>query len=99
MKKSEILRAMLDDSISFDKFYEMLYEADYGYWDGINSREIIEQYIKEMIDKGISVGHMLVALDNSDINDVNHFCIWLGNSLNTPIPIETKEELYNALTN
>lgn len=43
---------------------------------------------------GIRVSHMLAALEQSD---ADNFIVWLGESAETPVPINTKEELIDVL--
>lgn len=88
------LKMLNDPRVSFDTFYSFLRDKDLGYWDGVNSREIIEQYLGEMIPKGIHVSHIVKALETSS---ADLFKIWLGNSMETPQPIRTKKELFEAL--
>ena len=89
-----IREAIEDNSVSLIDFYNALHDIEIGNWDGINSRDIIEQYLCEMIPQGIVVSHIVEALEKSwaDI-----FAIWLGDSAETPEPIETKEDLVEAL--
>jgi|GEM_PF-4401980 len=47
-----------------------------------------------MIQNGVAVSHILSAIENSQ---ADIFAIDLGWSLNTPYPIESKQELVNAL--
>lgn len=97
MKKTntEIMQEMVNNpEIDFDTMYDQLRDDDIGFWDGINSREIIEGYISEMMTEGIIVSHMLKALEESD---ADIFQVWLGNSMETPTPIESKQDLMDAL--
>ncbi len=84
-------------AMNFDDAYDYLRDLDLDlYWDGVNSGEIIQTYISEMMDKGIKVAHILNVLENNpSIRDL--YEIWLGNSMEVPIPINTTEELLNAL--
>jgi len=84
-----------DNNISFDEFYNFLSQNELGYWDEVNSRDIIEMYINEKINEGIIVSHMLEALEEN--LNCNVFSVWLGNSMETPYAIETKNELLEAL--
>ena len=66
-------------------------------WDDVNSEDILLQYIGEMAKKGIIVSHILKAIeDNPSQEEI--YNIWLGNSMNTPIPINTKKDLIELLT-
>ena len=85
--------------ISFDTFYNFCYENSIGenMWDDVNSEDILLQYIGEMAKKGIIVSHILKAIeDNPSQEEI--YNIWLGNSMNTPIPINTKKDLIELLT-
>jgi len=85
-----------DSSITFNYFYDLLSEKELGDWDNINSEDTIKQYCSEMIDKGIHVSHIVEAIETSP-SQKELYCIWLGNSMETPTPINTKEDLYLAL--
>jgi hypothetical protein len=85
-----------DESISFRDFYDELRDLDEGNWDGVNSEEIIRQYVAEKSREGYSVSHILKAIEENPSSE-ELYAIWLGNSMETPTPINTKEELYNAL--
>ncbi len=84
-------------AMNFDDAYDYLRDSDLDlYWDGVNSGDIIQIYISEMMGKGIKVAHILNVLENNpSIRDL--YEIWLGNSMEVPIPINTTEELLNAL--
>jgi len=97
MEQTKKIREMLeDDDVSFDEFREYLQENDIGYWDGVNDKEIILQYVNEMMNKGIIVSHILKALEDNP-SDEELYEIWLGNSMETPTPINNKKELFDAL--
>lgn len=85
-----------DDDISFGEFYNDLRELEIGNWDEVNSEEIIRQYITEKSNEGYNVSHILKAIEENPSSE-ELYAIWLGNSMETPIPINTKEELYNIL--
>ena len=91
-----IPKKILKDDISFDDFYDILHEKEVGNWDNVNNEETIKTYIKDMMDKGIHVSHILEALET---NPSNHelYEIWLGNSMLTPKPINSKKHLLKAL--
>lgn len=99
MVKADMKRVkrMLDDErVSFDKFYEFLRDKEWGDWDSVNSEDIIRQYVEEMMGKRVHVSHIVAALEsNPSENELYH--IWLGNSMETPEPINTKKDLYEAL--
>ena len=67
---------------------------------GINpdkSADKVEKVLNEMAGKGIRVSHILKAIeDNPSQHDF--YNIWLGNSMNTPEPINTKKDLIEILT-
>jgi hypothetical protein len=93
MKIKEMLE---DENVDFDEFYNYLQEKDLGDWDKVNHEEIITQYIIEMVAKGIHVSHIIKAIeDNKSEQDLYH--IWLGNSMETPTPINNKKDLIEAL--
>ena len=69
--------------------YDIVLDYDLGFIDGRNDVEVIEMYIKDMIDQGVFVSHMLQAIEQN--SDTRLFEIWLGNSMETPEPIRTKE--------
>ena len=83
-----------NDEVGFDDFYDTLHEQSIGNWDNVNDRDTIYDYINDMMRDGIIVSHILVALEQ-DSHD--YYSIWLGNSMETPEPIETKEQLAEAL--
>lgn len=85
-----------DNSVSFEDFYNHLRDLENGDWDSINSEEIIKQYVYEKSMEGVSVSHILEALENNSSNN-ELYRIWLGNSMETPEPINTKQDLFEAL--
>lgn len=93
-KRNTFLKKLDDESVSFQEFYNLLYNEDMGDWDNINSREIIKQYVKEQIDEDVCVSHMLAVLERSD---AEYFEITLDCSSNTPVQISDKSELVFAL--
>ena len=95
-KLMTIKQAIKDDNISFDKFYDTLSYNEIGYWDEVNDTEIIKNYIIDMIRDDIWVSHILVAIEN-EYSEHDLWNIWLGNSMETPEPINTKEDLVEAL--
>ena len=95
-KLMTIKQAMEDNNIDFDMFYDALSYKEIGYWDEVNDTEIIKYYIKDMIDKDINVSHILAAIEN-EYSEHDLWKIWLGNSMETPEPIDRKEDLVEAL--
>lgn len=94
-KKEVRLNQLINDSsVDLDQMYQIALDEDLGFLDGINDREIIEMYIAEKMQEGIIVSHMLKALEDSD---ERLFEVWLGNSMETPEPITSKERLREAL--
>ncbi len=92
-KAKEMLK---DETISFNQFYSYLQDKDLGDWDPVNSEEILKQYVSEMSLKGIHVSHILEAMEENSSNE-ELYCIWLGNSMETPTPINNKKDLFEAL--
>ena len=92
-----IKEAMNSDSVNFKEFYDAMIRLDKGFWDGVNSEEcILEDYIPNMIAQDVKVSHILKAIeDNPSSRGI--YKIWLGNSMETPTPIETKSDLIEAL--
>jgi len=88
----EIKRMLEDDETSFVDFYYFLRDKDIGEWDKVNSEDIIKEYISEMMRQGIRVSHILEALENHP-SEEELYQIWLGNSMVTPTPINTKQQL------
>lgn len=91
-----IKEALEDDNIDFDKFYDTLSYNEIGYWDEVNDTEIIKDYITDMIRDDIGVSHILTAIEN-EYSEHDLWKIWLGNSMEKPEPINTKEDLVEAL--
>ena len=92
----EIKEKLENENISFDEFYNFLHEKDVGYWDNVNSKEIIQKYCYEKMKEGIHIGHILTEMEvNQSKTEV--YCMWLGNSMRKPEPINTKKELVIAL--
>lgn len=96
LNSKKIKQMLKDDNVSFDQFYDVLRDVDKGFWDGVNDTEIIKQYLSEMINKGIHVSHIVEALETNP-SEHDLYQIWLGNSMETPSPINNKNDLYNAL--
>lgn len=94
MKKTKEM--LKDDTVSFSQFYNHLRDEDLGNWDSVNSEDIIKQYVNEMSLKGIHVSHILEAIEENSSNEELYY-IWLGNSMETPTPINNKNDLFEAL--
>lgn len=92
--KLTIAEAIDEKRISFKEFYEVLIDNISG-TDDINSTEIIEQYLEEKEAEDIEVSHIREALERGCSTDI--WRIWLGNSMETPEPIETKQDLADIL--
>jgi len=90
------IKELIEQTNSFEEFYNYLSEGGIGDWDNVNSKEIIMQYCNEMMSKGIQISHIIAALENNP-SEQDLYCIWLGNSMETPTPINTKEDLVEAL--
>ena len=97
METKQKIKGMLDNNeVDFNEFYSFLRDKDIGNWDGINEEEIIYQYINEKMKEGIHVSHILKAIE-SHPSESELYSIWLGNSMETPTPINTKKDLIEAL--
>jgi hypothetical protein len=82
--------------MSFEEVYTYLRDEGLGNWDNVNSEEIVKQYCSEMMNKGIRISHILQAIEeNSSKKEL--YNIWLGNSMETPIPINDVNDLLIAL--
>ena len=92
----KILKMFNDKDVSFDTFYSYLQERDVGDWDSVNSEDIIKQYCSEMMGKDINISHIVKALE-SDKSKHELYSIWLGNSMEIPTSINTKQDLIEAL--
>lgn len=91
------LKVKLDSSsVSFNEFYNFLNENELGEWDNVNSESIIKQFIEEKMQEGIRVSHILISIE-SNPSQYGLYDIWLGNSLITPEPINSKSDLLKAL--
>lgn len=93
--KLSIKEAILDNRISFKEFYEVLLDIGLAEVDDINDTEIIKQYLEEKEAEDIEVSHIREALEMGSSTDL--WRIWLGNSMETPEPIETKQDLADIL--
>jgi len=92
-----IKEAIKNDAVSYYDFYNFLMENDIGFWDEVNSTEIIHNYINQMMRDGFYVSHILQAMEKEHY-DCDEWKIWLGNSMLTPKPIRSKEDLADALS-
>lgn len=93
----KIREALLNDNIGVLELYSALIDADMGNYDNVNSTEIIKEYIADMISKDINVLHMVKAIED-EVSKYDLWEVWLGNSMETPTPINTKQELLDALS-
>jgi len=84
------------DNMTFGELYDYLRDKDEGYWDNVNSEEIVRMYIDDMNNEGVNVSHIEEVLENNPSRQ-ELYEIWLGNSMETPTPINTKEDLLEAL--
>ena len=84
------------ENVSFADFYNYLVDKDIGNWDNVNSEEIIKSYCTDMMAKGIHISHIIEAIEQNP-SDEGFYEIWLGNSMETPTPINNKRQLYDAL--
>jgi hypothetical protein len=91
-----IKESLNNENVNFNEFYNALQEKAIGDWDNINDEDIIKQYVSEMMEQDIPVGHILNAIENNPSSQ-ELYVIWLGNSMETPKPIDTKEDLVNGL--
>ena len=82
--------------MSFDEAYNYLQNGDFGNWDNINNEDIIKQYCTEMINKGVHVSHILNAIETNP-SEEELYSIWLGNSMETPTPINNVNDLIESL--
>ena len=80
----------------FNKAYDYLRDNDIGDWNNVNDEYIIKQYCNEMSLKGIHISHILKAIEDNPSSE-ELYCIWLGNSMETPTPINNIEDLLDAL--
>ena len=88
--------ALLDDEVDYRSFYETLLESNLGSWDNVNGTDTIQDYIHEKMQEDIRVSHIVTALEENE-SVTGDWAIWLGNSMETPTPINTKEDLVEAL--
>lgn len=93
-KRNTFLKKLDDESVSFQEFYNLLYNEGMGDWNNVNDRETIKQYIKEQIDEDVCISHMLEAIEKSD---AEYFEVTLDCSSNVPVHISDKSELVLAL--
>lgn len=85
-----------DEEVSYKDFRYHLMDKDLGNWDEINSTDTIQDYIIDQIKEGVHVSHILSEIE-TETSITGDWQIWLGNSQETPTPINSKEELVEAL--
>ncbi|PWM29339.1 MAG: hypothetical protein DBX40_00290 [Clostridiales bacterium] len=88
--------AINDEAVSYYELYDYLLEHDIGYWNDVNSSEILYDYINDMMRQGYRVSHMLKAMERQ-FCETQDWHIALDNSANTPKAIKSKEDLAEAL--
>ncbi len=82
-------------TMTFEDAYDYLRDQNVD-WDSVNDTDTIRQYITEKMKEGIAISHMVKALeDNPSTQDL--YDIGLDNSTDTPEPINTVEDLLDAL--
>lgn len=86
-----------DDDVSFGEFYNALYASGVGDWDWVSSRDALKDYICNMVQRGVAVSHILQVLEDDPYESTDCYKMWLGDSLDTPVPITTKDGLAFAL--
>jgi len=94
--KRKTKRMLNDDNTSFNDFSDFLRTNDLGNWDNVNDEDIIKQYLNEKMKEGIHISHIIEALETNPSSQ-ELYCIWLGNSMETPTPINNKKDLLEAL--
>ena len=82
--------------MSFEEAYTHLQDEDRGNWDSVNSEDIIKQYCNEMMEEGVPISQLLEAIEKNP-SSKELYCIWLGNSMETPTPINNVSDLIDAL--
>jgi antitoxin component HigA of HigAB toxin-antitoxin module len=92
----KIKEALVNEEISYRDFYSALQDKCIGDWDNVNSTDTIRSYITDMMKNGIHISHILEALEQNE-SEFDDWHIWLGNSMETPEPINSKQDLLNAL--
>jgi len=71
--------------------------SEIGDWQGVNSEEVIIDYVKHMIDEFVPVSHILKAIESNTSTYNAYYKMDLGYSLNVPELITDKEELAHAV--
>ena len=94
--KTTIKKALNNDNVEYREFYNALLQESIGDWDSINSTDVIQEYLCEKIKEGIHVSHIVEALEK-EYSKYEDWSIWLGNSMETPTPINSKQDLIEAL--
>lgn len=92
----KIYEALIDENVGYQEFYKALQDEGTGYWDGVNSTDTIQSYINDMMRNGVLVSHILKALEDNE-SEYDDWAIWLGDSMETPTPINSKQDLVDAL--
>lgn len=92
----KIKKLLKDKQISFSEFFNSLADAAIGDWDSINPEEIIKEFVAEKMKEDIYVSHILSAVEDNP-SMTGYYKIWLGNSAETPEPIDSKQDLADAL--
>ncbi len=80
----------------FEDAYEYCIDQTNLNWDNVNTLETLNEYIKEKADEGIKVSHILRAVEENR-SEYEIYDIWLGDSMNTPAPIDSVKDLLDAL--
>ncbi len=79
--------------MDFNDAYDYLQNNDNDlYWDDLNSEDTLFMFINEKMREGITVSHILKVIEDNP-SEHGQYSIWLGNSTETPKPINTVEEL------
>lgn len=91
-----IKEAIEDDSFEFEEFKAELLKSDIGEWEKVNSADTIFDYIEEKMREGVLVSHILATIETRSAKH-DLWNIWLGNSMEEPEPINSKQDLCNAL--
>lgn len=91
-----IYEALLSEDISYRDLFNGLKKADYGDWDSVNSLDDIRNYLLGKAREGVPVKHLLEALE-SDQSAYGDWWFRLADSEELPSPINSKEDLYEAL--
>ena len=85
-----------DEDVDFDEFYNFVSYHELGWGDGVNSDEIIREYVTRGMQDRTSVSHILKAIEEYP-SERELYEMDLENSTNTPKAIRNKQDLYDAL--